>query len=138
MAGTLQPRMNSNTHDAGLKEPQFLYQAYASGLQIVLTLWSQMGAVKRAQALAAVEKLQCGNGLVACMTESELAESPDAFFVRDKLAWAAGFFDAEGCFSYTPRIGVCASITNTDLQWKARREGKGNSTAEPAIAYLIA
>lgn len=37
-------------------------------------------------------------------------------FDRENLAWAAGFFDAEGCFSTTARVGVSASITQTDRE----------------------
>jgi hypothetical protein len=42
-----------------------------------------------------------------------MAFSPD----REELAWAAGFFDGEGCFSYTERAGYgVATIGQTDMR----------------------
>lgn len=48
---------------------------------------------------------------------------------REALAWAAGFFDGEGCFSHPKRSSMVAQITSTDRDILARfhkviRQGK--------------
>lgn len=77
-------------------------------------LWPYLGPAKRAQA----ERLE------ATRTWSHLAPLASASGpmlslerrTRLGLAWAAGFFEAEGCFSFNARSGACVSITQTDVE----------------------
>jgi hypothetical protein len=107
--------------DRWSKRPQFYFQAYAGGDCAVAKLWFALGAAKREQALAALNKLIAHRGsgeTTEAFGEMRGVESGDAFrnSLRLRLAWAAGFFDAEGCFSSTARVGVSASITQTDRE----------------------
>lgn len=52
---------------------------------------------------------------------AEVLEQPGVFghsrtlvLRREDLAWAAGFFDGEGCFSHSKRSSMVAQITNSD------------------------
>lgn len=92
------------------KKPQYAFRTYADVDAVVHSLFPLLGDVKREQAQRALEFLGRWN--------DENFSNPALllFERRMQLAWAAGFFDAEGCFSFTPGSGICASITNTDLE----------------------
>jgi hypothetical protein len=99
------------------RKPQFFYQAYARGHEIVSSLWPMLGDERRQQALRAMTRLQSPQDYAARLHHLSLCVDvelgvrwPD----RICLSWAAGFFDAEGCFSYSTRTGICASVTNTN------------------------
>lgn len=98
--------------DRWSKKPQYFVQIYKEAIGVVQRLWPHLGSAKRAQALRH-----------AAWDAADLPQQPAADeashrkkFSRENLAWAAGFFDAEGCFSTTARVGVCASITQTNRE----------------------
>jgi hypothetical protein len=86
------------------RKPQWIYYAYGVAAEAVFWLllpW--LGPAKRAQ----------GNRAIRLPTEPAARLSEATW--GEQIAWAAGFFDAEGCFS------VCgdalnARITHTDAQ----------------------
>jgi hypothetical protein len=94
--------------------PQYFFQAYVDGAAAVSRLWFALSDTRRQQALDSVSAL----GMDACLVCPPFIHSADGRRSRSRLelAWAAGFFDAEGCFSSTPRVGVCATITQTDQE----------------------
>jgi len=91
------------------KKPQHIFRSYADVDHVAHSLLPSLGYVKREQARRALEFL--GRWSYENVPEPALRASQS----RTELAWAAGFFDAEGCFSFTPGSGICASITNTDV-----------------------
>lgn len=92
------------------KRPMYWVQIYSDAIPVIQKLWPYLGPVKR----AAIETTLRRIGRAAKIGESlDIRWHPRQ---RVALAWAAGFFDAEGCFSSTPRVGVCASITQTDRE----------------------
>lgn len=93
------------------RRPQYVLQAYKEAHGIAHSLWPYIGEAKREQILSLrVKESWAGFTPIREPTTVDFtAES-----TRMRLSWAAGFFDAEGCFSYSPRSGICASITHTD------------------------
>jgi hypothetical protein len=76
---------------------QFQYQAYGltKYMAIADALWPHLGPVKRAQATDAFRDAGIG-------WDPPPAREPTR---REVLAWAAGFFVGEGCFSFTASNG---------------------------------
>ncbi len=93
------------------KKLLYFVQIYKEAPDVVRSLWHHLGTAKRIKtrkdAWHAVAHLD--------VAAKDLARPLDTFS-RENVAWAAGFFDAEGCFSTTARVGVGASITQTDRE----------------------
>ena len=94
------------------RKPQWVYHAYGAAAETVFWLllpW--LGPAKRAQ------------GVRAIRLPSEPSPGPfnEATWV-EQVAWAAGFFDAEGCFSVCGD-GLNARITHTDEYLLHRFQG---------------
>lgn len=100
------------------KRPRYFFQAYVGGEEAVAKLWFSLGASKRQQAQSAFRKIHGESSDIARLASPSIEDLGGNHVVqrslRLPLAWAAGFFDAEGCFSTTPSTGVSASITQTD------------------------
>lgn len=93
------------------KKPMHYVQIYKEATAVIGRLWPHLGYAKREQARkGAWGAADFGAG--ASPNYPPCAGN----FSRNSLAWAAGFFDAEGCFSTTSRVGVSASITQTDRE----------------------
>jgi hypothetical protein len=94
------------------RKPQFRLYAYRSHdlWRTAELLWPFLSDAKRKQ----IER-------IACQTSGRLSPSHPRMHPGDRyelllgrigLAWAAGFFDGEGCFSYSPASRyACVSIT---------------------------
>lgn len=107
------------------KRPQYFFQVYVGGDQAVARLWFALGTAKRTQALVAFCARDFGRSVgdfLPWPDQTGSIEDAEQSF-RIGLAWAAGFFDAEGCFSSTARVGVSASITQTDRELLDRFRG---------------
>lgn len=101
------------------KRPQYFFQAYVGGEEAVAKLWFCLGGAKRQQAQSAFRKIHGESSDIARLASESLAFGANHVVQhsnRLSLAWAAGFFDAEGCFSTTGSTGVSASITQTDRE----------------------
>jgi len=99
--------------DRWSKKPMYAVQLYQEATGVAQRVWPYLGMAKRAQ----IWKRSSWVGPVKPAEITSFSASPSRLvFTRENLAWAAGFFDAEGCFSTTPRTGVCASITQTDRE----------------------
>ena len=101
------------------RKPQYFFQAYAGGVDLLDALWFVLGSAKRRQACAAASQIkdsssprQIPDFLLSFSTGDNFHEMSR----RERLAWAAGFFEAEGCISHSKRSGVCVSITQTDTE----------------------
>lgn len=103
----------ARTHpDRWSKSSMYFVQIYKEAIEVVRKLWPHLGLAKRNQ--ARTSHVWDAAELPVLLGVDE--DSRRADFSRENLAWAAGFFDAEGCFSSTPRTGVSASITQTDRE----------------------
>lgn len=99
------------------KKDLFGFHAYGhtQARHIMRTLWPFLGRVKRDQALSALTKSAAATVVVEESAPIRLTEA--RFNARQRLAWAAGFFDGEGCFSYSKSSKhVCISITQRDIE----------------------
>jgi hypothetical protein len=105
--------------DRWSKKPQYYFQAYAQGTDILESLWFALSKAKRSQAARSASKLRAASphrSIPEFLLDFANSDSFCEMSPRLKLAWAAGFFDAEGCTSFSPRSGVCVSITQTDKE----------------------
>jgi hypothetical protein len=93
------------------KQRQYGFRTYRrlEVLSIAEQMWPYLGLAKRAQAVRALNGAGIKHDLrIATTTEG----SP---LLRLSLAWAAGFIDGEGCFSYSRSTEYpCVAITNTE------------------------
>ncbi|MGH2725943.1 MAG: LAGLIDADG family homing endonuclease [Actinomycetota bacterium] len=104
--------------DRWSKNPMYFVQIYREAVDVVQRLWPQLGSAKRAKTL---HDAWPDLSMINAVPEDETGSRN--VFSRENLAWAAGFFDAEGCFSTTARVGVSASITQTDRELLDRFRG---------------
>lgn len=93
---------------------QYSYYAYgARALKVSELLWPYLAGAKRLQALRMRERVRQFNPRVS--QHLQQLESGHRLTRREELAWAAGFFDGDGCFSYSPAIrGMCSAILQRD------------------------
>ena len=92
------------------KKPMYVVQIYGEAISTVAQLWPFIGCGKREQIRSTLERLH-SEGVLNVSGELSVDR-----WQRVSLAWAAGFFDAEGCFSSTARVGICVSITQSDRE----------------------
>ena len=87
------------------RRPQWVYYIYGPGWveSLLAALWPWLGMSKRAQGMLTLP------GFIAL--EDDGFESLP---LEERLAWAGGFFDGEGCFSHCGTAGLQARITHTD------------------------
>lgn len=90
------------------KKAIYFLQAYRDTYDIARMLWPYLGKAKRAR----VRRLELATTWRG--PSPQAWEIPQVSTRRILLAWAAGFFDAEGCFSFSQQTGPSATITNTD------------------------
>jgi hypothetical protein len=103
------------------RKPQFSYRAYAGGMEVVAKLCPMLGTAKRAQLAASTAKVSPRfRERIERFPMDPSSQFQFNGMSRLALAWVAGFFDAEGCFSYSQRSGVCASVTHTDTELLTR------------------
>lgn len=94
------------------KQDQYVYNAY--GLRTVphvaRLLWPNLGSLKRAQAANVFRRAILPQGETPERIMEQLP-SNQRTSRRERLAWAAGFFDGEGCFSYSKSSrSICVSV----------------------------
>lgn len=92
------------------KKPVFFLQAYTNACGMARTLWPFLGLAKRDK-IATIQNSSKWQGASVPIADQTVTAPK---WSRLGLAWAAGFFDAEGCFSFSQRTGPSATITNTD------------------------
>ncbi len=107
--GTLNGPYEKATRDMQRRKPQWVFQAYGRNARTIFMLLAPwLGSYRTAQAIRALEP------------DLDGVASPEPFDSHPKaerLAWASGFFDAEGCFSVCGRTGGLAGrITHTDRE----------------------
>lgn len=88
------------------RRPYYQYTCYAQALPVAAKLWPFLGQEKRDRIVAMIER--AGRASLFEPRDHEISTR------REHLAWAAGFFDGDGCFSgASSRI---ATITQTDAR----------------------
>ena len=98
------------------KKDQFCFYAYGSrALRIAEELWRFLSGPKRQQVLHLRE---CAFKFNPKVSRGLRPLGSQGFTTRrQELAWAAGFFEGDGCFSYSTSIrGVCAAILQRDRE----------------------
>jgi hypothetical protein len=94
------------------KQDQYAFNAYGWNTlrRVTELLWPNLGAGKRMQAANVFERAVSPKGEKPNRTINELSLTYEPGW-REKLAWAAGFFDGEGCFSWSKSSrSMCVSI----------------------------
>lgn len=95
------------------KRPQWRYQVYgtAAAAHVGTSLWPFLGSVKRSQVLSTLRMAErhrsrgrwaSVSNFSGVLPAKRFAEW--AIERREEMAWAAGFFDGEGCFSYSRKV----------------------------------
>jgi len=75
-------------------------------------LWRWLGETKRVQGATSLRRYVAPDSLESLRADDMRWTT---WSRREQLAWAAGFFDGEGCFSYSQSSGSgCVAITQTD------------------------
>lgn len=95
------------------KRPQWRYQVYgtAAAAHVGSSLWPFLGSVKRSQVLSTLRMAERhrSRGRWASVSNFSGVLPAKGFAEwaierREEMAWAAGFFDGEGCFSYSRKV----------------------------------
>jgi LAGLIDADG DNA endonuclease family protein len=99
------------------KRSQYDFKAYRQDevVRIATTLWPHLGGPKRTQARLVNDRLVIHRQKTLDVALLGQVPRKLSLRVRVDLAWAAGFFDGEGCFSYVRSSRYpCVSITQTE------------------------
>jgi hypothetical protein len=102
--GTLKGPCEKSTA-AMKRKPQWIFYAYGDDVQAIYELidpW--LGAYRRGQARK-----------VLLLPEQPYEDTFTALPFRERIAWAGGFFDGEGCFASITET-MTGRITHTDVQ----------------------
>jgi LAGLIDADG DNA endonuclease family protein len=116
-AGKIRGPFSAQSTNRPSKRPQYQYYLYRSEdlWRVAKLLWPLLGMEKRAQIRRVSRRAVRGSGSALFATRFSLRPCRDSR--RVSLAWAAGFFDGEGCFSYSSAARYpCVSITQKDRE----------------------
>jgi hypothetical protein len=92
---------------------QFDFCLYGTrALQGAYKVWPFLAKTKRGQLIRMRQRVDELNPRVSALMKPLPVRAQ--MTRRQELAWAAGFFDGDGCFGYTPRTGICVAIGQRD------------------------
>jgi hypothetical protein len=96
---------------------QYAYYAYGSrAVQVSEVVWPFLSEPKRRQAARMRRLVTELNPLVAKNLQP-LRDRPHGLTRREEFGWTAGFFDGDGCFSYSNSTGgMCVAIGQRDRE----------------------
>lgn len=101
------------------KRDQYVFRAYGTGkvLHVARLLWTHLGSLKQTQALATLRRASDRSPHSELHSVEPVAVPLPCCSRRQELAWAAGFFDADGSFVYSNASKyMLVSITQFDSE----------------------